>query len=127
MHICYGGDSKVTDEYGCMFRRLFPMEGVVDTLWGSGWANVKPGTNTTRHAHDEHEAFIVTSGIGEISVDGDTREVSAGDVIYVPPNCEHTIRNISTASELQVLCIWWGGAEADARMAEWVSQAAKPN
>ncbi len=117
-------NAVITDEYNCDFRRLYPWQDVVDTpLWGGAWAYVKPGGNTSLHSHDEHETFIVTAGTGEMTVDGNSQPVQAGDVIYLPPFSKHNIRNVSESEQLAVLCIWWGGAEADARMAEMVDSA----
>jgi oxalate decarboxylase/phosphoglucose isomerase-like protein (cupin superfamily) len=124
MYVQRASDAEITDEYGCDFRRLYPWKGVIDTpLWGSAWATLKPGRTSSPHSHDEHETFIVVRGEGEMRVGDDTMRVASGDVVYLPPESRHSITNVSPTDDLHILCLWWGGAEADARMAELVDHA----
>ncbi|HSK38710.1 MAG TPA: cupin domain-containing protein [Arenibaculum sp.] len=123
MLIQRAAESQSAQEYGCDFRRLYPWRGTVDPVfWGSGWCDVAPGEATTPHQHDEHETFIVTAGRGRMRIGDEEAVVEAGDVIYVPPFNEHTVRNISENDSLKVLCVWWGGAEACERMATTLAQ-----
>ena len=125
MKIARCRDAKVTYEYGCDLRRLFPWTGVVDPLWGGAIASVRPLEATSPHSHDEEETFIILSGVGDISIDGERASVTRGDVIYLPRNSHHTIHNTSSTERLEFLTIFWGSPEANARMAEMVrSQAA---
>jgi mannose-6-phosphate isomerase-like protein (cupin superfamily) len=118
MHVLYQRDAESKYEYGCDLRRLYPWADVADPLWGSAIASVRPGESTTPHGHDEHETFLILSGRGVISVDDETAEVSRGDVIYLPPNSHHTIRNASDEERLDFLTIFWGSPEANQRMIE---------
>lgn len=57
-----------------------------------------PGCAVTAHHHREiEEIYYVVSGTGLMTVGDETREVNAGDAIYVPRGCRHTLRN--TGSE----------------------------
>ena len=40
---------------------------------------------------------MVTEGLGTACVAGQTHELQAGDVVYVPPGAEHEIRNTGDA------------------------------
>lgn len=48
------------------------------------------------HVHpDAEEIVVITRGSGTAIVEGESREVTAEDVLYVPPNAEHELRNTS--------------------------------
>jgi mannose-6-phosphate isomerase-like protein (cupin superfamily) len=116
MHIQFARDARSNYEYGCDLRRLYPWQGVADPLWGSAIASVRPGESTTAHSHDEHETFLILKGHGRIGVDGETSEISEGDVIYLPPNSHHVVENLSQEERLDFLTIFWGSPEANERM-----------
>lgn len=124
MRIARCREANVTYEYGCDLRRLFPWAGVADPLWGSAIASVRPLEATSPHSHDEEETFIILSGGGDITVDGERASVARGDVIYLPRNSHHTIRNTSSTEPLEFLTIFWGSPEANARMAAMVRSEA---
>jgi len=65
---------------------------------------IDPGGNTPKHSHDwEHEIFF-HAGDGEIFGNGKWSTVNAGDVVFVPSNEEHQIRNNGT-SKLTFICV----------------------
>jgi quercetin dioxygenase-like cupin family protein len=54
---------------------------------------ISPGGNTPKHSHDwEHEIFI-HAGEGEIYENGKWNPIKFGDVVFIPGNEEHQIRN----------------------------------
>ena len=54
---------------------------------------VTAGKAMRYHLHeDRDEVWMVLTGEGKITLDGDTRKVSAGDVIRLPKGVKHTIR-----------------------------------
>jgi mannose-6-phosphate isomerase-like protein (cupin superfamily) len=65
-------------------------------------ATVQAGGSTQRHYHKLSEEFyFILEGTGRMEIDGETREVGAGDAILIPPGAWHTI----TARErLRFLC-----------------------
>jgi mannose-6-phosphate isomerase-like protein (cupin superfamily) len=97
-----------TQEYGTHFRRLFPWRITRLSPFGSAWAILEPGKNTTPHNHDEEETFIFLNGKGEMTIDGHSFPVKKGDVVYLEPFSVHTVKNIGNEN-LEILCIWWGG------------------
>lgn len=67
------------------------------------------GCEVIPHHHREiEEIYYVVSGSGLMTVGDDTREVSAGDAVYVPRGCRHTLRN--TGSETIKLILVCGPA-----------------
>lgn len=106
-------EARSAYEYGCDLRRVYPWDGVADpTFWGAAIASVRPGEATSPHSHDEEETFLIMSGRGVITVDGEREEVEAGDVIYLPRGSTHTLANASNDERLDFLTIFWGSPEA---------------
>lgn len=65
-------------------------------------ARVPAGSATQRHYHKVAEEFyFILEGAGEMEIDGETRAVSPGDAILIPPGAWHTIR---ANSALRFLC-----------------------
>jgi mannose-6-phosphate isomerase-like protein (cupin superfamily) len=61
------------------------------------WIDVPPGVDQELHSHEESEqVYVISSGSGTMTVAGDTQEVSAGDLIMVPPATDHSIANDGT-------------------------------
>ncbi len=55
-------------------------------------ARVPAGKSTQRHFHkDSEEFYYILSGIGEMEIDGERREVGPQDAILIPPGAWHTI------------------------------------
>jgi quercetin dioxygenase-like cupin family protein len=44
------------------------------------------------HSHPTHEFYFVMSGRGVMTIDGEDRDVSPGDFIYIPPDLVHSLR-----------------------------------
>ncbi len=58
------------------------------------WIEVPPGVDQELHSHEEAEqVYVVTQGSGALTVAGDTQQVSAGDLVMVPPATDHSIAN----------------------------------
>lgn len=65
---------------------------------------IDPGGNTPRHSHPyEHEVYIV-AGEGTVLLQGHTKPIRAGDVVYVPADEEHQFR-AADGSPLRFLCV----------------------
>ncbi|KAH3668293.1 hypothetical protein OGAPHI_002047 [Ogataea philodendri] len=47
-----------------------------------------------KHRHKHAEIYYITEGIGEVTVDAETYEVSNGHTIYIPGDAEHGIKNV---------------------------------
>jgi mannose-6-phosphate isomerase-like protein (cupin superfamily) len=65
-------------------------------------ATVPVGKPTQRHFHRLSEEFyFILEGSGTMEINGETREVGAGDAILIPPNAWHQITATKT---LRFLC-----------------------
>jgi len=65
-------------------------------------ATIPAGHATTRHSHKlSEEIYFILEGAGTMEIDGQSRPVSPGDAILIPPGAWHQI----TATEpLRFLC-----------------------
>jgi mannose-6-phosphate isomerase-like protein (cupin superfamily) len=57
------------------------------------WVDVEPGSEQKPHSHDPQQVYVITRGEGRMRVGDDEREVSAGQMVFIPPNTEHGIVN----------------------------------
>jgi quercetin dioxygenase-like cupin family protein len=65
---------------------------------------VEPGGHTPHHSHNyEHEVYIV-EGAGRVEKDGEFHNISAGDVLFMPPNAVHQFVN-NTPRPMKFLCM----------------------
>jgi mannose-6-phosphate isomerase-like protein (cupin superfamily) len=66
-------------------------------------ATLSPGQATERHYHAEsEEIYYVVEGTGEMELDGERRQVTAGDAVLIPPGARHQIR--ADADGVRFLC-----------------------
>jgi mannose-6-phosphate isomerase-like protein (cupin superfamily) len=52
------------------------------------------GSEQPVHDHDPEQCYYVIKGRGLMIIEKETREVTAGDAVYIPPNKKHGIKNI---------------------------------
>ena len=72
---------------------------------------LSPGGHTPRHVHDwEHELFI-HAGEGGVFKEGTWVPLSRGNVVFIPSNEEHQIRNTGSEPLIFVCLIPSGVAE----------------
>ncbi|WP_136590884.1 cupin domain-containing protein [Salinigranum halophilum] len=58
--------------------------------FSAGVVQLEPGKGHELHTHpDSDEILYVVGGTGEQTVDGDTRDVGAGEMVYIPAGVEH--------------------------------------
>lgn len=56
------------------------------------WLEVPAGVEQTLHSDEQAEqVYVVVRGSGQMSVAGDTGEISEGDLVLVPPATDHAI------------------------------------
>jgi len=57
---------------------------------------IKPNQAPSYQYHYKRsEIWIITGGVGLLTLDDEDKEVTYGDIIKVPVGCKHRIRNIS--------------------------------
>ena len=50
---------------------------------------VLPESKMPVHLHDHHQSYIILDGNAQLRVGEETREVSSGDVVFLPADVEH--------------------------------------
>jgi mannose-6-phosphate isomerase-like protein (cupin superfamily) len=67
-------------------------------------ARLHVGGATQEHFHPRaEEIYYITHGVGKIRIEGETREVRAGDAIAIPSGQRHKLWNTG-AETLRLLC-----------------------
>ena len=123
MYIQAASEYKLTNEYGCHLRRLFPWKDIPEELpWGGAWSVLEPGNKTKAHWHDEDEIFIIVSGNAVATNDGENSVLQTGDLIYFPRFSIHSIKNTSETKDLKFIALWWGWKGEDGAEAHFVDE-----
>src|SRR5262245_55239949 len=74
-------------------------------------ARLPPGGATQEHFHPlAEEIYYITHGTGRIRIDGEVREVTAGDAIAIRPGKRHKLWNTGV-EPLRLLCCCAPGYE----------------
>jgi len=67
-------------------------------------ARLPVGGSTQEHYHPKaEEIYYITAGVGRIRIEGETRDVKAGDAIAIPPGQRHKLWNVGSET-LTLLC-----------------------
>ncbi|HWH68324.1 MAG TPA: cupin domain-containing protein [Candidatus Sulfotelmatobacter sp.] len=67
-------------------------------------ARLPVGSSTQEHYHPQtEEIYFITQGTGRLRMEGEVREVQAGDAIAIPPGHKHKLWNTG-ADTLRLLC-----------------------
>ncbi|MDQ5822701.1 MAG: cupin domain-containing protein [Chloroflexota bacterium] len=85
-------------------------------------ALLKPGGRSLPHRLRGSEVYYILQGRGRIYIDGESSEVRAGQVIYVPPGATQFVEN-GDSSDLVFLCIVDPAWSADDEVVDRVSPA----
>ena len=68
-------------------------------------ASLGAGQSTQRHYHARsEEVYVFLEGSGEMEVEGESREVGAGDSILIPPGAWHEITAGSEGARFLCCC-----------------------
>jgi mannose-6-phosphate isomerase-like protein (cupin superfamily) len=95
----HGGDGSFEMRFVYADREL------VSALRVFELCRLPPGTSIGAHLHDEtEEIYFILSGVGTMDLDGDQREVHAGDAVLTQPTSRHGIRSTGTA-DLELLIV----------------------
>ena len=67
-------------------------------------ARLPVGASTQQHYHPKaEEIYYITHGTGRVRIEGELRDVKAGDAIAIPPGQRHKLWNTGTET-LRLLC-----------------------
>ncbi len=68
-------------------------------------ATIYPGKHTECHRHDKtEEIYYILSGLGRIRVNGEEREIAAGDAVFLPPSATHQTWNTGDVPLVFLCC-----------------------
>ena len=67
---------------------------------------VPPGVTSAADTHEVREIWLVESGSGELSLDGQKLRVSAGDTLYFESFRTHQLHNDGD-EPVDLVSIWW--------------------
>ncbi len=69
-------------------------------------ASLEPGGSTRRHFHAAaEEIYLIVDGGGTLEVDGEARDVGAGDAILIPPGAWHELTAGRDGVRLLCCCV----------------------
>ena len=93
-----------TTKDGSEIRELLAYRNSVIRNQSLAEARVAVGGSTREHFHRlTEEIYFITSGTGRMRIEGEIRQVRAGDAIAIPPGQKHKLWNTGTET-LRLLC-----------------------
>lgn len=97
-----GAQAPFTTADGSTIRSILDRSNAPVQQQSLAEATLRAGQSTQRHHHKlSEEIYFILEGGGEMEVDGEQREVGAGDAILLPPGASHVIR---ARTPLRFLC-----------------------
>lgn len=73
---------------------------------------VPGGSAVYPHTHPTHEFYYVTSGRGLMTIGDEEREISQGDLVYIPPDTVHSLKPVSDHASIHCFCFAVGVKDA---------------
>jgi quercetin dioxygenase-like cupin family protein len=73
---------------------------------------VAGGSYVFPHEHPTHEFYYVTSGRGIMTIADESREISQGDLVYIPPDTVHSLKPVSDSAPIHCFCFAVGVKDA---------------
>lgn len=91
-----------TTKDGSTIRSILDAANAPVTNQSLAEATVPEGTATERHYHKKSEEFyFILDGSGTMEIDGDSKPVTVGDAVLIPPGAWH---QITATQSLKFLC-----------------------
>ncbi len=80
---------------GCrVFELLHPEYEQLALPYSLAVAEVEPHASSYRHRLEQAEVYFVLAGRGLMHIDDETRELVAGDAVFIPPGAQQWIDNL---------------------------------
>lgn len=70
-----------------------------------GYVMIHPNGGIPAHEHETVESYTILSGQGEVTVDGETAPVKAGDYLFIPSGKSHALVNTG-AEEMHMMFVY---------------------
>jgi mannose-6-phosphate isomerase-like protein (cupin superfamily) len=88
----HGSQTPFTTKDGSTIRSLLDLSNAPVAHQSLAEATLPAGGRTERHYHKlSEEIYYMLSGSGIMEIDGETRDVTVGDAILIPPGAWHQI------------------------------------
>ncbi len=97
--------TQLRHENGLDAQRLLPWPALNAPFEGS-WCVIRPGTESTQHAHHEHEIFIAMNGAATVVTETERKPFAAGDIVYFEPHVAHKVVN-DGEHDFEMYSVWW--------------------
>lgn len=78
-----------------------PQSEITAEQFVQGYVTIFPGGGIPAHDHGNEETYTILSGEGTMEVDGESKQVVAGDCVYVTSGQKHSL--INTGSENMIM------------------------
>lgn len=85
---------------------VFPKDSGFSVPFETSWGFLDGPGELEPHAHPTDEIYTVCRGNGMVTVGGESAPVGPGDVIEIPGNVTHSIKN-EQPGELLWFAFWW--------------------
>ncbi len=99
MYVRSTADADKRSRNGLVSYFLLGRADVPGTPLAATWVTVEPGGQQKLHHHTAIQIYVIVQGSGLMHVGGESQQVSAGDLIYIPSDAKHGIEN-NTAESL---------------------------
>jgi mannose-6-phosphate isomerase-like protein (cupin superfamily) len=83
---------------------LHPARAPVNVGYSLAHGTLAPGAHSKRHRLSSSEVYYFLAGHGVFSIDDQTSTIGPGMVVYVPPDAEQWVENLSD-STMAFLCL----------------------
>jgi len=104
------GEAHATSEFGMACQRLVPWagapHGAKEPPIGVMACFLPAGHASDSDCHDQDEVMIVLSGRGEVEIAGERAAITAGELVVIPRNQQHVVRNPEGGTLAWVSLYW---------------------
>jgi mannose-6-phosphate isomerase-like protein (cupin superfamily) len=83
---------------------LHPDKEAVELRYSLAHAKLFAGATSALHQLRSSEVYYILKGRGRMEIDGESRDVKPGDMIYIPPEAKQRITSLDD-EELEFLCL----------------------
>ncbi|MFF8593343.1 cupin domain-containing protein [Streptomyces sp. NPDC015220] len=97
------------EEFGMRCQRLVPWDGGDEPPVGAMACFLPAGASSDPDRHSQVEVMFVLGGAGRVELEGESTDVTAGDVVVLPGGLEHVVHNpgAAGAATLSWLSVYW--------------------
>jgi quercetin dioxygenase-like cupin family protein len=93
MHVSSNASSPKREHEGLLSHVLLERGDAPGANLAVTWVRVEPGSRQRPHSHDPQQVYVIVEGEGRMQVGEETRDVTRGDLVFIPPGAEHGIVN----------------------------------